>query len=139
MVTRSVVTYPTTTTTTVTNPIGSPIESTVTRTVKETVTSQSPGSDVIELGRAPNFRNRLALLKEQVLNGLSKGWVTSSQAEILLSQEQKLADIDSNMRISSYTLADVDSLERQINVLNVAVSDDLSHGMQTASLTNPQM
>lgn len=139
MVTRSVVTYPTTTTTTVTNPIGSPVDSTVTRTVKETVISQSPGSAVIELGRAPNFRTRLALLKEQILNGLAKGWITSSQAEILLSQEQKLADVDSNMRLNGYGLADVDSLDRQINVLNIAVSDDLSRGMQTASLNSPQM
>lgn len=96
----------------------------VTTTVQQSVPRQS------------NYLKRLARIMEQIEQGESKGWLTFEQAKDLRNQHKILVDKEATFYTNAKGMiskADGDSLEKEINGLNISVTRLMNSGMATSS------
>ena len=84
-------------------------------------TSTSTVTEYPGLGR-PSYMKRVTMLREQLNDGLAKGWITTTDASMFQARLDELAakaEAADSMRASSLAS---DSLENQINGLNIDLS-----------------
>lgn len=67
-------------------------------------------------------QNRLTLLKEQIDLGVSKGWLSSSQADGFRSKADELASMSQRSKDQPDDRSLADDVEHQMNALNIAVT-----------------
>jgi hypothetical protein len=79
----------------------------------------------------PNFASRLNHMREQIELGLSRGWITQSEADYLLGKYSYLITQEANLFTPLYTIEKANELERELNLLNIAITDKMQH-VQTA-------
>ncbi len=90
-------------------------------------------TEVSDVGRKPMFHIRLNNIKQQVDKGVSNGWLSSLQASEFQSRaDALLKDADAHL----VSVADTglgDSIERQVNQLNIDVTSSMQLKQQIGS------
>ena len=84
--------------------------------------------------RQSNYLKRLARIMEQIEQGESKGWLTSEQATDLRNQQKILVEKEATFYANGKGMIskpDGDSLEKEINGLNISVTRLMNSGMAT--------
>lgn len=74
------------------------------------------------MGR-PNYEHRLELLREQMDNAMSRGWLSDLDANVLNKQ---YSDILSQLRVAKehgFPIDEANALERQLNLFNMQLAD----------------
>jgi small-conductance mechanosensitive channel len=80
----------------------------------------------------PKFQQRLNNLKEQLERGITKGWLTTEQAERFKQQHEKAAALEADVRAKGYPKDAVDNLEKEVTALNDTLSQALIKGSTPA-------
>lgn len=82
------------------------------------------------LGR-PTYIKRVALLREQLNNGVAKGWINSTDAEIF-NNRLNILETTAQSNVVDGSKSEATSLEGQLNQLNI----DLTHKLSNAPAGN---
>jgi hypothetical protein len=95
------------------------------------ISSSSSVTTITETARLgkENFARRLSLMKDQLDNGISRGWINSDDAIALSAEYGSLLGQLDQLSAQGYSSEAGNSLERQLNKFNI----DLSQRMSTAS------
>ena len=120
-----------------TTEVGSPAPVIVTPavTTRETVieTTRSAPSTSTEIITDPpvvrvDYQRRLDLLKEQMDNAISKGWVSTIDSSILQNDFAGLVSSLTVARAHDFPTDEAQSLEKQFNSFNIELSDKMAAG-----------
>lgn len=87
-----------------------------------------------------NYQKRLADLRDQIDLGLSRGWLSASQANYLKSWESDIAKEEEGLRQGSGGIvADkyTDQLERHVNCLSWMITHELNSANKVAGTNQP--
>ncbi len=100
---------------------------------KQTAMPSTINTEVSDVGRKPMFHIRLNNIKQQVDKAVSNGWLSSLQASEFQSRaDALLKDADAHL----VSVADTglgDSIERQVNQLNIDVTSSMQLKQQVGS------
>lgn len=115
------------------NPVLEPLATT---TTKRTVVTESTGPVTTESfisaeSSGPIYNRRLSRMYDQINMGLAKGWLTPGQADHLVAEHNRIADM---IATRGPGIEQSDAIESRLNLLNLAIQDDFSINGQTAGL-----
>jgi hypothetical protein len=95
-------------------------------------TSPAPSTNVVEPGSesgvavtkmfAPKYKERLNNYADQIQMGLTKGWLTSAQADHFNSEVQRLRKVEADCAAQNYAKPALDDLEKQMTQFNIDLS-----------------
>lgn len=135
---QPIVTMPTSQTTTTTTVEPSvPVENSFTRTTIvspaaplvpfiHSSASTTTSTTTTDLDKRPEYRERLARLKDQLDNSCRKGWLSSGDAITFNNEYAGLVSQEADVRAHNYLKFDCDNLEKALNNFNIELSQHIS-------------
>ncbi len=79
-----------------------------------------------KLAGKPDYQHRLDLLKEQMDNALSKGWLSSADSSFLQNRFSDLASSLTLVREHGFPSEEAQALEKQFTSFNIELSDKMA-------------
>lgn len=98
------------------------------------VANSSSTSAVYQFGPYENFARRLSMMGDQINLGVSRGMISSAQADSLMAEHDRLLSKLNDVRYNGFLEADANDLEKRLNVFNVQISQILTDGAKTAGI-----
>ncbi len=107
-----------------------PIDLTKPQTIIETTRSSTSSTRPLMISEKPimrlDYQHRLDLMKQQMDNAISRGWLSPIDTAVLQSRYNELVSSLTLARAHSFPTDEEQALERQFNSFNIDLSDRMA-------------